>query len=74
MTASEIPLDGSEVQPSTNPLVRWSEGLALWQRDALRRIADPASLPQLEKLAEGYPKVATQYTLWEACAAVRSRQ
>ena len=49
MTASEIPLDGSEVQPSTNPLVRWSEGLALWQRDALRRIAQHGNLTDQDK-------------------------
>ncbi|MHC4401015.1 MAG: HEAT repeat domain-containing protein [Planctomycetota bacterium] len=40
--------------------------------DSLRRIAEPTSLPRLEALAEGYPEIATQFTLWEACAAARS--
>ena len=36
------------------------------------RIADPASLPQLQKLAENYLEFTTQRTLWEACAAART--
>jgi len=42
--------------------------------DALRRIADPASLPDLVNLAQDYPEIATQQTLWRACAAARARR
>jgi len=41
--------------------------------DALRRIADPATLPRLQKLAADYPEIATQQTLLEACAAIREK-
>ena len=40
---------------------------------ALGGTARSASLPDLEKLADSYPEVVTQTTLWEACAAVRAR-
>jgi HEAT repeat protein len=40
---------------------------------ALCRVADPSSLPELEKLADGYPEVVTQMTLWEGCAALAAR-
>ena len=42
--------------------------------DALRRIADPASLAQLRQLADGYPEITTQRALWRACAAAKPRQ
>ncbi len=41
---------------------------------ALGRIADPASLGRLEALADEYPEIATQRTLWEACAAAREER
>ena len=41
--------------------------------DSLRRLADPSSLPQLEKLAADYPEAATGQTLREACVAARTR-
>lgn len=40
--------------------------------EALRRLADPASLAALRKLAADYPEVSTRRTLLEACAAITS--
>jgi len=37
--------------------------------EALQRIADPASLEPMRKLAEGYPEVSTRRALLRACVA-----
>ncbi len=41
---------------------------------ALGRIADPASLDALHKLAESYPEVSTRRALLETCAALAARR
>jgi len=41
--------------------------------EALRRIADPASLASLRQLAADYPEVSTRRALLEACAGLDSR-
>jgi hypothetical protein len=42
--------------------------------EALRHIAEPASLAELERLAKRYPEVTTQRALQQACDAARGRQ
>ncbi|NCQ33352.1 MAG: hypothetical protein GW802_39060, partial [Armatimonadetes bacterium] len=39
--------------------------------NALCAIADPTSLSELTKVADSYPEVITQVTLWEACSATK---
>jgi HEAT repeat protein len=41
--------------------------------EALGRIADPASLEPMRRLAENYPEVSTRRALLEACTHMRQR-